>query len=59
MVPWQQNVPGSGGVTALTPVERQQTLDAPVSGRVIRWHVVEGTEVAEGDLIVEISRQRP
>lgn len=57
--PWQQSISGSGRVVALTPVERQQTVSAPVDGRVLKWHVVEGTRVNEGDLIVEISDNDP
>ena len=58
-VPWQQSVPGTGRVSAFAPIERQQTVDAPVSGRVVRWHVVEGTTVRTGDLIVEITDNDP
>jgi multidrug efflux pump subunit AcrA (membrane-fusion protein) len=53
--PWQQSVPGIGRVTALTPPERQQSIDAPVEGRIVRWHVVEGTRVRKGDPVVEIA----
>lgn len=57
--PWQQSISGSGRVIAMTPVERQQTVSAPVDGRVVKWHVVEGTRVKQGDLIVEISDNDP
>ena len=53
--PWQQSVPATGRVTALTPPERQQSIDAPVEGRIVRWHVVEGTRVRKGDPVVEIA----
>lgn len=55
MSPWQQNVTGVGKVSAVNPVERQQTIDAPVEGRVVRWHVLEGTRVKVGDAVVEVS----
>jgi adhesin transport system membrane fusion protein len=58
-VPWQQNVSGHGRVIAFTPYERQQTVAAPVEGRVVRWHVVEGSQVAEGDPLVEMSDNDP
>lgn len=59
LVPWQQNITGAGRVAALTPVQRQQTIDAPVEGRILRWHAVEGTRVAKGALVAEISDNDP
>jgi len=53
-LPWQQNVTAAGSVIALTPLERPQTVDAPVSGVVDKWHVQEGSVVQAGDLLVEI-----
>ena len=44
-VPWQQNVPGTGEFSALAPLDRRQSIDAPVSGRVVNWHVSEGSRV--------------
>lgn len=54
--PWQQSVRGSGNVVAYAPRERQQTLEAPIKGRIVRWGegVVENTRVAKGQLIAEI-----
>jgi multidrug resistance efflux pump len=58
-VPWQQSISGTGRSIALTPLERQQTISAPVDGRVLRWHVVEGTRVSKGDIVVEITDNDP
>ena len=52
--PWQQSVLGTGTVVARAPVDRQQSIDAPVKGRTVHWHVVEGSIVKAGDPIVEI-----
>jgi len=54
-LPWQQNVTANGKVTAYSPLERMQTIDAPVSGIISKWHVQEGSRVNEGDILVEIS----
>jgi adhesin transport system membrane fusion protein len=54
-LPWQQNINGAGVVSAFMPVERQQTIESPVSGRIMRWHVKEGAKVKKGDLLVEVS----
>jgi multidrug resistance efflux pump len=58
-LPWQQNAQGAGRVIAYAPVERQQTVDAPVDGRVVKWYVQEGDHVAQGDPIVDISDNDP
>lgn len=54
-LPWQQNVTANGKVTAYSPLERVQTIDAPVSGIISKWYVQEGSKVNEGDILVEIS----
>lgn len=52
--PWQQTASGSGKVLAYSPSERQQTISAPVDGRLGKWHVQEGSKVKKGDVIVDI-----
>ncbi len=54
--PWQQTVTGEGYVVAYAPRERQQTLEATIEGRIIRWNeeLVENARVAKGDFIAEI-----
>ncbi len=52
--PWQQTAAGSGTVTAFTPGVRPQKVEAQISGRVGRWHVLEGQDVKAGDLIAEL-----
>lgn len=54
LLPWLQNVKGTGILTAYQPTERIQTLDAPVDGFVSKWHVVEGSSVKAGDVLLEI-----
>lgn len=59
VVPWQQNVPGSGRVTAVNPLDRVQVIPAPVSGRLVELHVREGSYVEEGELLAEMEDQDP
>lgn len=59
LVPWQQNVRGSGRVIAFDPFDRMQTVSAPVKGRVQRAWVIEGSQVKEGDPLVEIVDNDP
>ncbi len=58
-VPWQQSAPGSGRVIAYDPASRPQTLEAPVSGRVLAWKVREGQRVRAGDVLVELQDNDP
>jgi membrane fusion protein, adhesin transport system len=57
--PWQQSVFGSGKVVALAPMERQQSIDAPVEGRIVKWHVIEGSRVRKGDPVAEMADLDP
>ncbi len=57
--PWQQNVSGTGRVVAYAPGERQQTVDAPIDGRVARWRVAEGQRVLAGQPLVELIDNDP
>lgn len=59
--PWQQTVSGTGRVVAYSPLERQQPVEAPISGRVVRWGdgLYEGAELAAGQFILEIQDLDP
>ena len=59
LAPWVQNVTGKGTVVGTNPFERRQTIDAPVEGRVVKWYVVEGSQVKTGALIAEIADNDP
>jgi len=59
MLPWQQTVVGDGRVVAFSPLDRRQTIEAPIEGRVVRWFVREGSRVAANDPVVEISDNDP
>ncbi len=59
LAPWQQNIAGSGRVIAFAPNDRPQALQATISGRVVRWHIVEGARVSEGDVLVDLTDNDP
>jgi len=42
-------------VTAFSPTERRQTVDAPISGVISKWNVQEGTRVEKGDALLEMT----
>lgn len=58
-VPWQQTTMGFGRVVAYAPLDRQQVIESPIGGRVVKWHVHEGTRVRKGDPIIDISDNDP
>ncbi len=55
LAPWTQNIRGSGRVFAYAPDQRQQPIEATISGRVEKWFVQEGTQVKKGDPIVQLT----
>lgn len=59
ITPWQQSIRGGGRVTAYAPLERQQTVEAPVKGRVVHWYVQEGDHVEAGEPIVDLADNDP
>ena len=54
-LPWQQNIRGSGKVTALSPSNRPQTVETVIAGRIQVWKIKEGQFVNKGDTIALIS----
>lgn len=57
--PWQQFAPGTGRVVAFAPADREQEVHAPIKGRVLKWHVVEGQQVEKDELLVELEDLDP
>ncbi len=54
-LPWQQNISGTGSVTAMSPAGRPQTLQNIIAGRIEKWYVQEGDLVKQGDTLLVIS----
>ncbi|GGB67085.1 biotin attachment protein [Flavobacterium suaedae] len=55
LMPWTQNISGSGAVTTLKPDQRPQTVHSAIAGRIEKWYVKEGDHVNKGDTILFIS----
>lgn len=58
-IPWQQNVQATGKVTALDPLDRIQTIPAPVTGRLVELNVQEGVWVEQGEVLARMADQDP
>ncbi|MBX2860542.1 MAG: HlyD family secretion protein [Vampirovibrio sp.] len=58
-VPWQQSVPGHGQITIFSPMERPQSVNVQIDGRIKKWHVAEGDVVNAGDVLLEIQELKP
>lgn len=58
-VPWTQTVTATGKLSAYTPYERPQEMEARITGRIKEWHVFEGVKVKKGDLILELEDYDP
>ena len=54
-VPWQQNIRGTGNITAFTPQNRPQSIESAIAGRKASWNIREGQFVNAGDTILTLS----
>jgi adhesin transport system membrane fusion protein len=54
-LPWQQNIPGKGKLTALDPSFRPQQVQTAIPGRIVRWGIREGQYVNKGDTILVLA----
>ncbi len=54
-LPWQQNIRGTGLLTALNPGNRPQTIETAIAGRILSWNISEGQFVNKGDTILTLS----
>ena len=57
-LPWQQNISGTGSVTALSTQDRPQTVQNIVGGRIEAWYVQEGDYVKAGDTLAILSETK-
>lgn len=58
-VPWTQTVTVTGQMSAYTPHERPQDVEAQITGRIKTWHALEGAQVQKGELILELEDTDP
>ncbi|HSA62584.1 MAG TPA: HlyD family efflux transporter periplasmic adaptor subunit [Nitrospiraceae bacterium] len=58
-VPWTQTITVTGQLSAYSPFERPQDIEAQITGRIKKWHIFEGVRVKQGDLIVELDDYDP
>lgn len=54
-LPWTQNVQSIGAVTAVSPNNRPQLVNAVIGGKIEKWFVQEGQYVKKGDTIAFLS----
>jgi multidrug efflux pump subunit AcrA (membrane-fusion protein) len=58
-VPWTQTITVTGQLSAYTPFERPQDIEAQITGRIKKWHIFEGVRVKQGDIILELDDYDP
>jgi len=58
-VPWTQTITVTGQLSAYSPYERPQDVEAQITGRIKKWHIFEGVRVKQGDLILELDDYDP
>ncbi len=58
-VPWTQTITVTGQLSAYSPYERPQDVEAQITGRIKKWHILEGVRVKQGDIILELDDYDP
>jgi len=58
-VPWRQSVVGSGEIMVFSPMQRPQTIEALIPGRITGWYVRDGQLVKAGQLIADLTDLDP
>ena len=53
-VPWQQTVVAHGQVSVFGAMDRPQSIEALIPGRLTAWYVQEGQKVKKGDVLARI-----
>src|SRR2546428_1007618 len=53
-VPWTQTITTTGQLSAYSPYERPQDIEAQITGRITKWHASVGVRVKYGDLLLEL-----
>lgn len=53
-LPWTQTITTTGQLSAYSPYERPQDIEAQIQARLKKWHVFEGVRVKQGELILEL-----
>ena len=49
----------TGQLSAYSPYERPQDVEAQITGRIKKWHILEGVRVKQGDIILELDDYDP
>ncbi len=54
-LPWRQSVTGAGRIIVFSPMDRPQTIEAQIPGRIVNWFVQDGQDVQKGQKIVGLA----
>lgn len=54
-LPWRQSVTGTGRIIVFSPMDRPQTIEAQIPGRIVNWFVRDGQDVVKGQKIVGLA----
>ncbi len=54
-LPWRQSVTGNGRIIVFSPMDRPQTIEAQIPGRIVNWFVRDGEDVEKGQKIVGLA----
>src|SRR5574341_297855 len=58
-VPWTQPITVTGQLSAYTPYERPQDIEAQITGQIKKWHLFVGVRVKHCYLVLELNAYSP
>lgn len=58
-LPWRQSVTGQGRIIVFSPMDRPQTIEALIPGRIVNWYVRDGQDVQPGQMIARLAELDP
>lgn len=54
-LPWRQSVVGTGKIIVFSPMDRPQSIEAQIPGRLVNWYVKDGQTVQQGEVIARLA----
>ncbi len=58
-IPWTQTISVHGKLSSYFPGQRPQVIHSQIKGRILKWHVNEGVQVTQGQVVLDLGDINP